>query len=418
LRSYTNRIQIKTFSVCTKRLLQGLVLLILIYPGPWCAAAEQSAFKPLFPVRIEHEFPEAKETFEKIKDLILEHYYCNDINEEALYWAAIQGMLRHISPPENHDLAKIWTPDEYDKILQTLKGVQISIGIQSSFNPHEGSLTVTEVMPGSPAESILRPLDRILRIDSLPLKSKSLDELNALLSGQEESKVTLTVNRDIKVFDVTIKRRKFEIKDLIVSRLTDAIALVEIKNFSVNISDKLKKELQKLHDDGYRGLIIDLRNNTGGVFKESLRTVELFLPDKRILLRTLQRKTGLQNYVSVNTAPFEFDMAILVNRNTASSAEILASALQDNQKALIIGTRTFGKGVFEQTFTLKNKYRVKFITGAIYSPAGRTWQGKGIVPDFLVEQDDTSLARLFRMEAKNRFHVDVAMITAYKLLKR
>ena len=111
-------------------------------------------------------------------------------------------------------------------------------------------------------------------------------------------------------------------------------------------------------------------------------------------------------------------MAILVNKKTASSAEVLSSTLQDHKKALLIGTRTFGKGIFERTFTLENNYRVKFITGAMYSPAGRTWQSKGIVPDFLVEQDKNTLAHLLRLEAKERFRKDVAMITAYKLLSR
>jgi len=200
--------------------------------------------------------------------------------------------------------------------------------------------------------------------------------------------------------------------------LTDTIALVEIKKFTADMSKKLKVELTKLKDKGFKGLIIDLRNNTGGVFVESLRIAELFLQEKRILLRTLQRKTKLQNYVSVNKEPFEFDVAILVNPQTASSAEILASALQDQEKALIIGTRTYGKGVFEKTHALKNEFRVKFITGAMYSPKGRSWQGKGITPDFLVEQDEKTLGTLLKMEVKQRFHKDVAMITAYKLLTR
>jgi len=396
----------------------GVFLLFFISLAPWCRAGEETNFKPLFPVELKHEFPKSKKTFEEVKNLIMQHYYSDEITEDALYWAAIQGMLRHISPPKAPQLAKIWTAEEYDKIYLSRQGNQVSLGIKSTFNLNEGRLTVTEVLPNSPAESILKPFDHILRIDSQSLKGKTLQELNSLLEGKEGSEVKLTVNRDVKIFDVTLTRRKFETETLIISRLTDEIALVEIKQFAAKLSDKLKDELAKLKDEGFQKLIIDLRNNPGGVFAESLRIVELFLPEKRILLRTFQRTQKLQNYVSVNTKPFGFDIAILVNPQTASSAEVLASALQDQQKALVIGTKTFGKGVFEKTFKLDNDFHVKFITGAMYSPKGQSWQGRGLTPDFLIEQDGKTLAALLKLEVDQRFRKDVAMITAYKLLMR
>ncbi|MBW2608735.1 MAG: PDZ domain-containing protein [Deltaproteobacteria bacterium] len=394
------------------------VFLFFMSPLPYCFAQENNSFKPLFPVGLDHDFPEPRKTFDEIKGLILEQYYSDDITEKALYWAAVQGMLRHISPPEEPVLAKIWTAEEYEKILHSLQGVQVSLGIKSSFNPQDGSLTVTDVLPRSPAETILKPLDRILRIDSQPLKGISLNEVDRLLTGEEDTEVTLTVNRDIKTFDVTLKRSRFETQTLVISRLNNTIALVEIKKFTSDLSKKVSDELEKLKEEGFQGLIIDLRNNTGGVLAESLRTAELFLSENLILLRSLQRETDLQNYISMNDNPFEFDITVLVNRKTASSAEILTSALQDHQKAVIIGTRTFGKGVFEKTLKLKNDFRVKFITGAMYSPKGQSWQGKGITPDFLVEQDDKTLKALLKMEPKQRFHKDVAMITAYKLMTR
>jgi len=382
-----------------------------------CSAQEQVEHEPLFPVVLEQRFIESEETFKEIKDLILENYYSDKINEEALYWAAIQGMLRHISPPDNPGLSKIWTPEQYDTVFNSLMGVKVSIGIKSSFNSNEGSLTVAEVLPGSPAESILEPFDRILRIDSHKLKGKSAEEVNNLLKGKEGTEVTLTVNRDLKIFDIKLKRLEFETNPLIVTRLTNNILLVEIKKFTVNISNKLRIELDEPENAGCTGLIIDLRNNTGGVFAESLRVTELFLKKQSILLKTLQRD-DLQNYVSSNIKPSDFQIAILVNSKTASSSEILASSLQDHQKAVIIGTRTFGKGVFEKTFTVRNNYRVKFITGAMYSPKGISWQGKGITPDFLVKQDENTLKTLLKMAPGQRLHKDVSMITAFKLLTR
>jgi carboxyl-terminal processing protease len=413
-KSFTMKPKIKRLKLTAA----GVFLLFLIFLAPWSRAGEKTNFKPLFPVDLNHEFPESKKTFEEVKNLIMQHYYSDEITDDALYWAAIEGMLRHISPPKAPELAKIWTAEEYEKIFLSRQGNQISIGIKSTFNPNEGRLTVTEVLPNSPAESILKPFDHILRVDSQSLKGKPLHELNALLDGDEGTEVTLTVNRDIQVFDITLKRRKFETKTLIVSRLTDDIALVEIKQFTANLSKKLQDELAQLRKKGFHKLIIDLRNNPGGVFDESKRIVELFLPEKSISLRTFQREEKLKSYGSPNKDPFVFDIAILVNRKTASAAEILASALQDHKKAFIVGTRTYGKGVFERTFKLENDFRVKFITGALYSPKGVSWQGKGLTPDFLIKQDDKTLAALLKLETDQRFRKDVAMITAYKLLMR
>ena len=116
-------------------LIKGLILIIAISISSY-AYADDFVPKPIFPVQLEHEFPEAKETFEEIKKLILENYYTGDINEDALYWAAIKGMLRHISPPEKKDLATIWTASEYQKILDGLKGKQRSEEHTSELQSH------------------------------------------------------------------------------------------------------------------------------------------------------------------------------------------------------------------------------------------------------------------------------------------
>ena len=374
--------------------------------------------KPLFSVKPDHELANAEATFAEVRDLILEDYYTEDIHQKALYWAAIEGMLRFISPPESPDLAKIWTPDEYSRILDTLKGEQVSVGIKSSFDANAGALTITEVLPGSPAESILQPLDRILRIDSKPLKGKTVSEVNELLYGDEGIDVSLTVNRDVRVFEITLTRRRFRYPNLIVEEVSPEILHIEIRKFYQGIKDDLNAELASLDPETTKGLIIDLRGNTGGVFGESLKCAELFLPAKSIILRTFDRKKKLQNYISSNENPYSFALVVLTNADTASSAEILSSALQDHRKALIVGVKTRGKGVFETTYTLENDFRVKFITGAMYTPKGKAWQNKGLTPDFLVDQESRTLQAMRKLALTERLKRDVPLITAFKLLKR
>jgi carboxyl-terminal processing protease len=381
------------------------------------AAGEAVHQKPLFPVKVTHPVPEARQTFEEVRKLILDSYYSSEIDEASLYWAAIKGMLRHISPPKTPGLAKIWTEAEYEKQLEALTGQGVSLGIKSSFNAGDGSLTVSSLVPGSPAAELLRPLDRILRIGGQPLKGRPVNEIQKMLTGELDEKIALTVARDLRVFEVSLTFEKITVDNLQVTPVADQVALVRIKSFTAGLSKRLAPQLLQLKEDGIKGVIIDLRNNPGGVFIEAMRVAELFLTEKKVLLRTLQRENPVQTYVSANADPFHFVLAVLVNAKTASSAEILAGCLQDHQAGLVIGASTYGKGIFEKTFELENKMRVKFITGAMYSPRGKSWHGGGLTPDFLVVQDDKTLQSLDRMPAKDRFSKDVAAITAYKLLK-
>lgn len=381
-------------------------------------ASDEAAIKPLFPVALSQDIPEAKASFEEIRGLILKNYYSPTLTEDALYYAAIKGMLRHVSPPEHPDLAQLWTPDQYAQVVDSLKGEQVSIGIRTTFNPVEGSLTVSEVMPDSPADMLLKPHDRILRINGQSLAGKKITEVSELLDGPEGTQVALTVNRDIQVFEVTLKCQKVATQNLVVTLLDATTAVMELKKFTLGIADEMKAELDKLATQGVSRLILDLRGNGGGIFEESLKVSELFLPAKSIMIRVVQKDSKVRAVASSNENPARFTMAVLIGRGTASSAEVVASALQDHGRAFLVGGRTYGKGVFETTFATDNGYRVKFITGAMYSPKGRSWQTNGLLPDFLADTDERTTAALLKLDPKTRYPRDVAMITAVKLLTR
>lgn len=154
----------KTQMIKINPLLLILLILLILFP-PSALTKEGPDQKPLFPITLDHDFPEPEKCFQEVKKLIMKNHYTSRVSEADLYWAAIKGMLRHVSPPETPALATIWTPEEYEKIENLLKGVNVSIGIKSSFNINDGSLTITRVLEGSPAESILQPYDHILRIN-------------------------------------------------------------------------------------------------------------------------------------------------------------------------------------------------------------------------------------------------------------
>lgn len=398
---------------------KSILLTILFLCLGFTALAENNGtIAPFFSIKTQEPFPESRQSFEQVKELLLNNYYSADLNEEALYLAAVQGMLRFVSPPENPDLAKLWSPAEYKAIVDRLQGESVSLGIKTNFNPNDGSLTVTDIMENSPAADILKINDRILRIDDTSLRGKAVASLNKMLDGSEGEKVNLTVNRDIKVFEVTLVRQRFDMRELIVSQLGEGILLVEIKKISTNIAATLQKELQKYPLETLSGIILDLRDNPGGLLQEGLRTAEIFLSAKSILLRTVEQKNGLKNYISSNESPVDLPMIVLINGKTASAAEVIAAALQEHGRGLLVGTKTYGKSIAESTYPLANGYHVKFITNAMYSPTGKAWQGKGVLPDFFVNQDNISVEDLRKLDLNNRLRRDVPLITATKLLNR
>ncbi len=372
---------------------------------------------PLFPISIDDELEDPRALFEEVKDLILQNYYSSELSEEDLYWAGIKGMLRHISPPENPELSTIWTAEEYEKILNSLKGVDVSLGITTTFDSNTGSLTITRIETNSPAKDTLQVHDRILRVDGKSLKGSSVPEINKLMDGPEGSSVTFTINRDIEVFDVSLTRKSFDVNNLVVSLIpARSVALVEIRKVYLGLSEELERELTSLRDIGIKDIILDLRHNSGGVLNEGVKVANLFLSPNNIILRTLARSTDKKPIVADKADSFKFNLILLIDEKTASASEIIAVAFQDHKRATIIGTKTFGKGVIETTYTLSNDYRVKFITNAMYSPAGKSWQAKGVLPDFLVEQNDNSYRALSRLPIENRISRDIYLITALKLL--
>ena len=372
---------------------------------------------PLFPVSLQESLPQPAATFEEIRQLILSRYYSTSISEEALYSAAIKGMLAHISPPDNPSLAALWSPDEYQRILDNLKGVQVSIGLKSKFDLADGSLTITEVMPGSPAVGRLRELDRILRIDGQSLKGKRVSQLNSLMQGDAGTSIVLTVVRDITVLDILLTRQQFELQNLQAIMLPDDIALISVKKISADISKQLQRVLSDVVARDIQRVIIDLRANTGGLFLEGLRLAELFLPNKSILLRTLKNPEKIENYVSSNAKPLQLEVVMLINKKTASASEIFATAMKAHGVAQLVGTSTYGKATLEETFELQNGFRTKFIVGAMYSPRGRSWFKSGVLPDFYVDQDIDLHAKLESLTAQQRLAKDLQLNAAWRLLK-
>lgn len=335
----------------------------------------------LYKISAPKEFKSGEKAFAEVLKIVKEGFYDSEgITEDDLYYAAIKGILRRISPPESPTQSKIWTLTEKNKVYGNLKEKKVFSGINSVFDKEEGSLTVKSMIDGSPAIGLLQPKDRIMRIDGKSLKNLKEEELKKLLSGDEGKVVKLKVIRDIELLDIEITLKEVLIKNCITAVL-DSTGYLRVKSFSENISGEMKTHLNSFKEQKIKKVIIDLRENTGGYFTEGVKAAELFLRKGASIVSVLRSGSKRSDYFSRNLRPYNFDIVILTNGRTASSSEVLAAALRANNKAVIIGINSYGKAIIEKPFSLSNGYLVKFSVGAMYTYDGQTWHEDGLSPD-------------------------------------
>jgi carboxyl-terminal processing protease len=386
-------------------------------PGITKGPATESNGAPLFDVEAAFEFSDAEQTFDEIRKLILERYYTDTLDESALYLGAIEGMLRRVSPPKTPKQARLWTAEDYQRVLDGLQGKRASIGIRSRFDAVDGSLTVTDVTPDSPADGRLKPYDRIMRIDSRPLAMLDRKSIHALLNDPPSGSVTLTVVRDIEVLTVELKPTVHDVQNLETGLLPGAVAYVRVNRITTGVTAKVREALNKYVAQGVKRLVLDVRNNGGGVFIEGLRLAEIFIPARAVLLQVARDRADNQRFLSGNDHPLDMQVVILANQATASSAEAMAAALVSAGKATLVGTRTYGKATMEQTFTLSNKMRVRFIVGAMYAANGQSWHERGIRPQIDVAGDQQMAGKWFALPLQERLQKDTQLRSAWQLIR-
>jgi carboxyl-terminal processing protease len=394
-----------------------LALAVILAASPAAMGAPAGFNAPLFKIALDFEFDDGATTFNEVKTLLLERYYSAQLAESALYWAAIKGMLRHVSPPKIPEQGRIWTEAEYQLVLQGLSGKRTSIGIHSRFNRGDASLTVTAVTQGSPADGVLEVHDRIMRINGDGMTGMDASAIDNLLQAPAGESLSLTIVRDIQVFNATIVSADHNTPILEAGILPNNIAYLRIRSITGGIADRVREHLEAWRGKDIDRLVIDLRNNGGGVFVEGLRLAELFTPKDAVLLYTVRERDGIKRYISTNSGPFAMHVALLVNGSTASAAEAMAAALVGNQKARMVGVGSFGKATMERTFTLKNEMRVRFIIGAMYTPQGLTWNERGLSPGLNIVADTKEAQRWLQLPLTQRFAVDRQLRGAWQLLR-
>ncbi len=324
---------------------------------------------------------------DKINDIVgyLEENYYEDVEADALLEKAYLGLVDGIGDP----YTTYFTKEETVSFFQDINGSYEGIGVVISYGETKDEVIVLSPFEGSPGQRAgLKPGDRILKVDGTDVAGMSLEAVVTMIKGEEGSQVLLTISRDGTVKDYTIIREVIDIPTVYHEVVDGNIGYLQITGFDSITYEQFMEAMKSLEDSDIEGLIIDLRNNPGGLLHIVGAIADELLPEG-LVVYTEDKDGNRQELTSDEERSYNKPMAILVNGNSASASEILAGAMKDHGKAKIIGTTTFGKGLVQQTFDLDDGSSVKITVARYYTPNGNFINGLGIEPDITVELPDT-----------------------------
>jgi carboxyl-terminal processing protease len=364
-------------------------------------------------------FTGGERAFGEVKDALLHHYAGATVTEDALYQAAVQGMLEHVDP-SRAAWNKLLRPDEMSALHDDLRGELVGIGAQIKFDDATGYVDVQAVFPGSPAEKAgLLIGDKILNVDGRLYKGKTAKDVLGDIRGKAGDPVSLAVLRADKVLTITPVRGVVAYDVVQRMMLPDGAGYLRIRSFNAKTSPAIEHAMDELATGGARALVIDVRDNPGGGFEDALMSAEAWVPSGAPIVRT--RKPGAEEAIraskgtpKLGTVP----IVVLVDGDTASGGEILAAALKETRHALLVGTHTFGKWSVQTIDDLSNGYAAKYTVSELRSGAGQSYDGVGLYPDIEVDMDSKAIAAaMLELDPAKRFPMDVQLRTGLALLR-
>ena len=351
-------------------ILLGLFVLVWPYQDSRVSALDKGVYKDI-------------KTFNEVFDMVKKNYV-EDVDSSVLIQGAINGMIKSLDPHST-----FMTPEVYKELEVETQGRFGGIGIEITLL--KDILTVVSPIEDTPAFIAgIKSGDQIIKIDGMSTKDISIMEAVKKMRGPENTKVTITIMREnmAKPKDFVLTRAVIQVKSVKAKTFDDNIGYIRIASFHERTADDVRKALREIGEKvrPMKGLVLDLRNDPGGLLIQAIDVSDMFLKTGVIVstrgrTKNMETKAMAKNDGNEITCP----IVVLVNEGTASAAEIVAGALQDNGRALIIGTRTFGKASVQTVIPLEDGSALKLTTARYYTPKGRSIQAEGINPDILVK---------------------------------
>lgn len=338
-----------------------------------------------------------QESVQKAKAIesLIDKYYLDKIDNDELESYLYKGLMAGLGDP----YSTYYTAEEYKELTEDTEGVYRGIGVTMQKDVSTGAVTVVKCFEGAPgAEAGLQPQDQLVKVNGEDITDKELSEVVKMIKTSESDTVTLTILRegesDYREVEVTLDTVEAPMVEH--EMLDNKIGYITINQFAETTASQYETALEDLNNQGMERLIVDVRDNPGGLLTSVCDVLDSMLPEE-LLVYTEDKNGKKSEYNATGTDQFDKPMVILVNGNSASAAEIFSGALQDYKVAKLVGTTTFGKGIVQQIFNLSDGSAVKMTISKYYTPSGRCIHGTGLEPDIEVDLPD---------ELKNQVSID------------
>jgi carboxyl-terminal processing protease len=354
---------------------------------------------------VQHGTTAIEDTYDKLKVFteilsLIQSNYVDEVKSRDLLYGAVKGMLDTLDPH-----SAFMTPEAFREMQVETSGSFGGLGIEITVK--DRMLTVVAPIDGTPADRAgILPGDRIVKIEGQPTKDMTLMDAVRKLRGPKGSKVTIAILREGKPepFDVTLVRETIEVRSVRSKDLGDGIFYVRLTSFQERTTKDLEKALEEAQKTSATALILDLRNDPGGLLNQAVAVSDMFLDKGQLIVYTQGRlkNQDLRFTAEHSSGLPKWPMVVLVNGGSASASEIVAGALQDWKRAVILGTRTFGKGSVQTVIPLSDGSGLRLTTAKYFTPRGRSIHGTGITPDIIVEPTRTETAAQRQRDEETR----------------
>src|SRR5262247_3300302 len=335
---------------------------------------------------------ESLEAFSNILSIVRKNYV-EDVETKNLVNGAINGMLNSLDPHSAY-----LTPDLYKELQSDTQGRFGGLGIEITVKG--GILTVVSPIEDTPAAKAgIKPGDQIFKIEEEFTKDMTLVDAVKKMRGPKGTKITISIKREgvPELIDFTLMRDTIRVQSVRSRNLEEGYGYIRLAQFQERSDRDVQKALEKMAAEkgGIKGLVLDLRNDPGGLLTQAVRVSDLFLDSGLIVYTEGRIESQKQKYFAQKDGSWmDFPMVVLVNGGSASASEIVAGALQDHKRAIVLGTKTFGKGSVQTILPLDDNSALRLTTARYFTPKGRSIQAMGIVPDIIVESTPPTEAKV------------------------
>lgn len=317
---------------------------------------------------------------------IIDRYYLEDADENALVTGIYKGLVNGLGDP----YSVYYTEDEYNRLMETTEGIYCGIGVSVSQNIETGIITLVKPFKNAPGfEAGILPGDILYKVNGEEVTGQDLTTVVAKIKGEEGTTVELTVVRENETdyIDITVERRQVEIPTIEYEMLDNNIGYILISEFDTVTQQQFFDAFTDLNNKGMQGLIVDLRDNPGGILDVVNSILDNILPEG-LIVYTEDKAGHKEEYTSDAEHYFDKPLAVLINGNSASASEIFAGAVKDYDIGTLVGTTTYGKGIVQRLIELGDGTAMKLTISKYFTPNGNNIHGIGIEPDIEVELSD------------------------------